>query len=41
MNTPLDTLWYFCYITVELVVLFIVITALVESILMYTLSRES
>lgn len=35
MNTLLDTLWYFCYITVELVVLFIVITALVEIILMY------
>lgn len=35
MNTLLDTRWYFCYITVELVVLFIVITALVEIILMY------
>ena len=35
MNTLLDTLWYFCYITVELVLLFIVITALVEIILMY------
>lgn len=35
MNTFLDTLWYFCYITVELIVLFIVITALVEIILMY------
>ena len=35
MNTLLDTLWYFCYITVELVVLFILITALVEIILMY------
>ena len=35
MNTLLDTLWYFYYITVELVVLFIVITALVEIILMY------
>lgn len=35
MNTLLDTLCYFCYITVELVVLFIVITALVEIILMY------
>lgn len=35
MNTLLDTLWYFCYITVELAVLFIVITALVEIILMY------
>ncbi len=35
MNTLLDTLWYFCYITVELIVLFIVITALVEIILMY------
>lgn len=35
MNTLLDTLWYFCCITVELVVLFIVITALVEIILMY------
>ena len=35
MNILLDTLWYFCYITVELVVLFIVITALVEIILMY------
>ena len=35
MNTLLDTIWYFCYITVELVVLFIVITALVEIILMY------
>lgn len=35
MNTLLDTLWYFCYITVELVVLFIVITAIVEIILMY------
>lgn len=23
MNTLLDTLWYFCYITVELIVLFI------------------
>lgn len=35
MNTLFDTLWYFCYIMVELVVLFIVITALVEIILMY------
>lgn len=35
MNTLLDTLWYFCYITVELVVLFIAITALIEIILMY------
>lgn len=35
MNTLLDTLWYFCYITVELVVLFIAITAIVEIILMY------
>lgn len=35
MNTLLDTLWYFCYITVELIVLFIVITAIVEIILMY------
>ena len=35
MNTLLDTLWYFCYITFELVVLFIVITAIVEIILMY------
>lgn len=35
MNTLLDIFWYFCYITVELVVLFIVITALVEIILMY------
>ena len=35
MNTLLDTLWYFCYITIELVVLFIVITAIVEIILMY------
>lgn len=35
MNNLLDTLWYFCYITVELVVLFIVITAIVEIILMY------
>lgn len=35
MNTLLDTLWYFCYITVELIVLFILITALVEIILMY------
>ena len=29
MNTLLDTLWYFCYITVELIVLFIAITAIV------------
>ncbi len=35
MNTFLDTLWYFCYITVELILLFIIITALVEIILMY------
>lgn len=35
MNTLLGTLWYFCYITVELVVLFILITALVEILLMY------
>lgn len=35
MNTLFDALWYFSYITVELVVLFIVITALVEIILMY------
>lgn len=35
MNTLLDTLWYFCYITVELIVLFIVITAAVEILLMY------
>lgn len=35
MNTLLDILWYFCYITAELVVLFIVITALVEILLMY------
>lgn len=35
MNILFDTFWYFCYITVELVVLFIVITALVEIILMY------
>lgn len=35
MNTLLDTLWYFCYITVELIVLFIAITAIVEIILMY------
>ena len=41
MNTLLDTLWYFCYITVELIVLFIAITALVEIILMYYESSES
>lgn len=35
MNTLLDTLWYFCYITVELLVLFLAISALVEIILMY------
>lgn len=35
MNTLLDTLWYFCYITIELIVLFILITAFVELILMY------
>lgn len=35
MNTLLETLWYFCYISIELVVLFIVITALVEIVLMY------
>ena len=35
MNTLLDTLWYFCYITARLIVLFIAITALVEIILMY------
>lgn len=35
MNTFLDTLWYFCYITVELLVLFLAISALVEIILMY------
>ena len=40
MNTLLDILWYFCYITVELVVLFIVITALVEIILMYILQEK-
>lgn len=28
MNTLLETLWYFCYITAELVVLFIVIARL-------------
>lgn len=41
MNTLLDTLWYFCYITVELVVLFIVITAIVEIILMYIPQEKS
>lgn len=41
MNTLLDTLWYFCYITVELVLLFIVITALVEIILMYIPQEKS
>lgn len=35
MNTLPVTLWYLCYITVELVVLFIVITALVAIILIY------
>lgn len=35
MNTLLDTLWYFCYITVELIVLFLAISAIVEIILMY------
>lgn len=35
MNTFLDTLWYFCYITVELLVLFLAISALVEIILTY------
>lgn len=40
MNTLLDTLWYFCYITVELVILFIGITALVEIILMYILQDK-
>ena len=35
MNTILDTIWYFFYITIELIVLFILITALVEIILMY------
>lgn len=35
MNTLLDTLQYFCYITVELLVLFLAISALVEIILMY------
>lgn len=35
MNTLLDTLWYFCYITAELVVLFIAINMVVELILMY------
>lgn len=35
MNTLLDTIWYFFYITIELIVLFILITALVEIILMY------
>lgn len=35
MNTLLDTLWYFCYITAELIVLFLAISALVEIILMY------
>lgn len=35
MNTLLDTLWYFCYITAELVVLFLAISAAVELILMY------
>ena len=35
MNTFLDTIWYFFYITIELIVLFILITALVEIILMY------
>ena len=41
MNTLFDTFWYFCYITVELVVLFIVITALVEIILMYIPQEKS
>lgn len=35
MNTLFDTLWYFCYITVELIVLFLAISAIVEIILMY------
>lgn len=35
MNTLLDTIWYFCYITVELLVLFVGINMLVEIILMY------
>ena len=35
MNTLLDTIWYFFYITIELIILFILITALVEIILMY------
>lgn len=32
MNTLLETLWHFCYITIELVMLFIAITAIVEII---------
>lgn len=34
MNTLLDTLWYFCYITVELVVLFIVISGYLFNVLL-------
>lgn len=35
MNTILDTLQYFVFITIELIVLFVLITAIVEFILMY------
>lgn len=35
MNTLLETLWYFVLITVELIALFLLISALVEIILMY------
>lgn len=35
MNTLLDTLQYFAFITIELIVLFMAISALVEIILMY------
>ena len=35
MNTLIDTLRYFVLITIELIVLFVFISALVEIILMY------
>lgn len=41
MNTLLDTLQYFVFITIELIALFLLISAAVEIILMYIPGRNN
>lgn len=41
MNTLLDTLQYFVFITIELIALFMLISAAVEIILMYIPEEKS